>query len=135
MLTAAFARRGGGGVDVWYSLGMRVSADGTIGEVRYDGLADKTGLTSGDKLIGVNGEVFSGDSMRQAIDDAKGNTNPIHLIVQDGTQLKMIDLNYHDGQRYPALQRVDGTTDYLDEITKPLSPATVLPTPHERSGQ
>jgi predicted metalloprotease with PDZ domain len=129
MLAGAFARRGGGGVDVWYSLGMRLTGDGTVNEINYDGLADKAGLSPGDKLIGVNGEVFSGDAMRQALDNAKGNANPIHLIVQDGTALKMIDLNYHDGQRYPALQRVDGATDYLDEITKPLSAATVLPTP------
>jgi predicted metalloprotease with PDZ domain len=121
MLSAAFARRGGGGVDVWYSLGMRVNGEGTIGEVNYDGIADKAALTTGEKIVGVNGEVFSGDAMRQALDSAKGNANPIHLIVQDGTALKMIDLNYHDGQRYPALQRVDGVTDYLDEITKPLA--------------
>ena len=53
---------------------------------------------------------------------AKGNAKPIHLMVQDDTKLSTIDLDYHDGQRYPSLQRVDGTTDYLDEITKPLVP-------------
>jgi len=129
MLAGAFARRGGGGVNVWYSLGMRITGDGTVNEVKYDGVADKAALTPGEKLVGVNGEVFSPDSLRQAIDDAKGNATPIHLIVQDGTALSVIDLNYHDGERYPTLQRIDGTTDYLDEITKPLSPATVLPTP------
>jgi predicted metalloprotease with PDZ domain len=127
MLTGGFARRGGVGVNVWYSLGMRVTGDGTIGEIKYDGVSDKATLTPGEKIVGVNGQVFSADAMRQAIDDAKGNTTPIHLIVQDGTALTVIDLNYHDGERYPTLQRVDGVTGYLDEITKPLSPATVLP--------
>ena len=127
MLAVAFARRGGGGINVWYSLGLRVTGDGTINEVKYDGVADKAALTPGEKIVGVNGEVFSPDSLRQALDDAKGNTTPIHLIVQDGTALNIVDLNYHDGERYPSLQRVDGTTDYLDEITKPLSAATVLP--------
>jgi len=74
------------------------------------------------KLFGVNGLVYSADALRQALDDSKGNAKPIHLMVQDDTKLSTIDLDYHDGQRYPSLQRVDGTTDYLDEITKPLVP-------------
>ncbi len=85
--------------------------------------------TAGQKIIGVNGQVFSGDSLRQAIDDSKGNDKPIHLIVQKDTTLDMVDIDYHDGERYPTLKRVEGTPDLLDEITKPLSPATVLPTP------
>ena len=119
MLSSARGPRGGG-VNVWYSLGMRVTADGTVNEVKYDGVADKSGLSPGLKIIGVNGEVFSADALRQALDDSKGNSKPIHLMVQDETKLSTIDLDYHDGQRYPSLQRVDGTTDYLDEITKPL---------------
>ncbi len=118
----AGARGPRGGVNVWYSLGARIGADGTVTEVKYDGVADKAGLTPGLKIFGVNGEVFSADALRQALDDSKGNTKPIHLMVQDDTKLSTLDLDYHDGQRYPSLQRVDGTTDYLDEITKPLVP-------------
>ena len=118
LLNAARGPRAG--VNVWYSLGMRVTGDGTVNEVNYDGIADKAGLTPGMKLFGVNGQVYSADALRQALDDSKGNTKPIHLMIQDGTNLSTIDLDYHDGQRYPSLQRVDGTTDYLDEISKPL---------------
>jgi predicted metalloprotease with PDZ domain len=121
ILTGARGPRGGG-VNVWYSLGMRVGADGTVAEVKYDGVADKAGLTPGLKIFGVNGEVFSPDALRQALDDSKGNAKPIHLMVQDDTKLSTVDIDYHDGQRYPSLQRVEGTTDYLDEITKPLVP-------------
>jgi hypothetical protein len=31
------------------------------------------------------------------------------------------DIDYHDGERYPELERVDGTPAYLDDITKPLA--------------
>ena len=31
------------------------------------------------------------------------------------------DIDYHDGERFPSLIRVDGTPDYLDDITKPLT--------------
>ena len=30
-------------------------------------------------------------------------------------------IDYHDGERYPVLERVEGTPDYLDDITKPLT--------------
>jgi predicted metalloprotease with PDZ domain len=119
MLSGARGPRGG--PNVWYSLGMRIGADGTIGEIKYDGVADKAGLTFGLKVIGVNGEVFSADALRQALDDSKGNTKPIHLLIQDENKLTDVNLDYHDGQRYPSLVRVEGTTDYLDEITKPLT--------------
>jgi len=59
--------------------------------------------------------------MRAAIRDAKGTTEPIHLIVQVDSYVSMAEIDYHDGERYPVLQRVEGTPDYLDDITKPLT--------------
>jgi predicted metalloprotease with PDZ domain len=120
LLSSARGARGGG-VNVWYSLGLRISTEGTIVEVKYDGVSDKAQLSPGLKIIGVNGQVYSPDALRQAIDDAKGTSKPIQLMIQDDTTLRMVPLDYHDGQRYPSLQRVDGTADYLDEITKPLA--------------
>jgi predicted metalloprotease with PDZ domain len=121
MLAAARGPRGGGAVNVWYSLGFRVTGDGTLAQIKYDSLADRAQLTSGQKIVGVNGEVYSGDALLKAIDDAKGAAKPIQLLIQDETKLTMVNLDYHDGQRYPSLQRVEGATDYLDEITKPLA--------------
>jgi predicted metalloprotease with PDZ domain len=120
LLSAARGPRGGG-LNVWYSLGLRVTPDGTINQVLYNGIADKAELTPGLKIIGVNGEVFSADSLLHAIDDSKGNAKPIQLLIQDETKLTTVSLDYHDGQRYPSLQRIEGSTDYLDEITKPLA--------------
>ena len=52
---------------------------------------------------------------------------PIHLIVQGDTFVTTADLDYHDGERYPSLARVDGTPDYLDDITKPLTTPEKIP--------
>ena len=82
------------------------------------------GLTAGQiNFIAVNGNIFSGDALKAAIKDAHSNakTEPIHLIVQGDTFVTTADLDYHDGERYPSLVRVDGTPDYLDDITKPLT--------------
>jgi hypothetical protein len=39
----------------------------------------------------------------------------------------MGDIDYHDGERYPNLVRVEGTPAYLDDITKPLTKPEVVP--------
>jgi predicted metalloprotease with PDZ domain len=110
-----------GGIDVWYSIGIRITGEGSISDVRWNGPADKARLAPGQKIIAVNGNIFSGEALRTAIKDAKGKTEPIHLILQGDTFVTTADLDYHDGERYPSLVRVDGTPDYLDDITKPLT--------------
>ena len=47
----------------------------------------------------------------------------MELIVQNDTHVITVPIDYHDGERYPSLVRVNGTPDYLDEIAKPLTPA------------
>jgi predicted metalloprotease with PDZ domain len=120
---AASGSRRAGGIDVWYSIGIRVGAEGTISDVRWNGPADKAKLAPGQKIYAVNGVVFTGDGLKAAIRAAKGKTEPIHLIVQTDSFVSLVELDYHDGERYPVLVRADGTTDYLDEITKPLTTA------------
>jgi predicted metalloprotease with PDZ domain len=126
---ASTGGRRGGGIDVWYSIGIRVMGDGEISDVRWNGPADKAKLFPGQKIISVNGNIFSGDALKSAIKDAHSNakTEPIHLILQGDTFVTMADLDYHDGERFPSLVRVDGTPDYLDDITKPLTTPEKVP--------
>ncbi len=127
-LNAAESRRGSGRLNTWYSLGVRIGADGTISDVRYGGPADKAKLAPAEKILAVNGTAFSPDAVRSAIKNAKGTTEPMQFLIQQQDNVIAVSLNYHDGERYPALQRVDGTTDYLDDITKPrasITPAAV----------
>ena len=109
------------GADCWFSIGLSVRDDGSIADVRWNGPADKANLAPGEKIIAVNGQIFSTEVLPAAIRAAKGNTEPIHLIVQADSFVSMADIDYHAGERYPALERVEGTPDYLDEITKPLT--------------
>jgi len=109
------------GPNVWYSLGLRVSHEGVISDVRWEGPADTAKLHPGQKIIAVDGVIFSSDALKSAIDKAKGSKEPIHLILQSDTFVTLADIDYHGGERYPALVRVDGTPDYLDDITAPLT--------------
>jgi predicted metalloprotease with PDZ domain len=114
-------RRGGNGPFVWYSLGLQLAADGTIYDVRVGSPADKAKLAPGQKLIAVNNLVFSAEALHQAIVTAKTSTEPIHFLMQSEKYITPVSIDYHDGERYPAMVRVDGTKDYLDEITTPLA--------------
>ena len=115
------------GLNFWFSIGMRMAEDGKISDVLWNGPADKAGLVPGEKIIAVNGQIFSSDAMHDALRGAKGTTEPIHLIVQADSSVSTVDINYHDGERYPALERVDGTPAYLDDITKPLTKPETAP--------
>lgn len=124
---ASGARRGG--LNVWYSIGIRVNAEGVISDVRWAGPADKAKMAPGQKIIAVNGKIFSADVLKAAIKDARGKTEPIHFILQSDNFVTMADVDYHDGERYPSLVRVEGTPDYLDDITKPLTTPQSVPAP------
>jgi predicted metalloprotease with PDZ domain len=126
-LMSSVGSRRGGGINVWYSIGIRVSPEGIISDVRWGGPADKAQLFPGQKIIAINGNVFSADALKTAIQQAKGTTEPIHLILQADTFVTQANLDYHEGERYPTLVRVDGTPDYLDDITKPLTKPETIP--------
>jgi predicted metalloprotease with PDZ domain len=112
----------GGGINVWFSLGISLDSEGsTISDVRVGGPADKAKIFPGEKIMAVNGRVYSKDALRAAIKQAKGSSTPIHLILQNDTLVSEVDVDYHDGERYPTLERVEGTPAYLDDIAKPLA--------------
>jgi predicted metalloprotease with PDZ domain len=123
------------GLNCWYLIGLRLGSDGSISDVRWNGPADKARLAPGEKIIAVNGQIFSNDVLRAGIRGAKGNSEPIHLIVQADSFVSMVDLDYHEGERYPALERVEGIPAYLDDITKPLTTPEKAPAAPVDSGQ
>lgn len=107
------------GPDFWYSVGITITDTGVLRDVRWNGPADKARLAPGYKIIAVNGHIYSADALKDAIKAAKGTSEPIHLIVQADTFVSNFEIDYHDGLRYPALERANGTTDFMDDITKP----------------
>lgn len=108
-----------GTVDFWYSIGLRVNSAGTLGDVRKDGPADKSGLGPGMRIVAVNGRGFAPALLRTAIYDAEGNGPTIELIVENSGFYRLMKLDYHGGERYPQLQRETGVPDVLSDILKP----------------
>lgn len=105
----------------WWSIGLYVASDGRIEDVLLGSPADKAKLGPGMQIVAVNSRQYSGALLNDAIRDAKGNTNPIALIVVNTGVYKVLSLDYHDGLRYPHLERVEDTPDRLDDILKPMT--------------
>ena len=101
-----------------YSIGLQVGADGTVSDSIVGSPAFESGVSSGMKVVGVNGRVFTPELLSDAVKDAKGTAKPITLLVVVDEFYRTCTINYHDGPRYPHLVREEGKPDYLDELIK-----------------
>lgn len=101
-----------------FSLGLTVSSDGSVGEVRWDSPAFEQALTSGTRLLGVNGQTFSAESLHRAISRSFEGER-VRCLVQDGQHQREVEFNYTEGHRYPALERLPDQAPRLDWILMP----------------
>ncbi|MDB6163586.1 MAG: family peptidase [Xanthomonadaceae bacterium] len=113
---AKAASKEGGGADFMYSLGFNIDKDGRFSEVRWDGPAFRAGVGTGMQLVAVDDREYKRDSLEDAVKAAKTGKAPITLLVKDFDRYRTIALDYHGGLRYPRLERIPGTTDWLTPI-------------------
>jgi predicted metalloprotease with PDZ domain len=83
--------------------------DGRITDVLWDGPAFKMGLTVGSQAIAVGGMTYAADFIKSAIKEARNNNLPIEIQVKNGDRYRAVRFDYHDGLRYPSLERVANT--------------------------
>ena len=100
-----------------YSIGLILAEDGTVEDSYFFKPAFQVGITPGMKIIAVNGRKYSGDLLRTAIREAKGSQQPIELLVQNADYFNTYKLDYHEGEKYPLLQR-NGKPDTLADIIR-----------------
>lgn len=114
--------------DLTYSLGMVLGSDGRLVGVLWDGPAFKKEMTVGTQIVAVNGTAFDGDRFKRAISDAKQrdtisdakqNGSAIELLVKSGDRFRTVVFDYHDGLRYPHLERDGSAPARLDQILTP----------------
>ena len=91
-----------------------------------EGPADKAGVGAAMKLVAVNGRHWKPELLRGAVKFAKTDTAPIELLVENEEFFKTCKVDYHDGERYPRLERDATKPDLLTEILKPLTPAPAV---------
>ena len=108
-----------GSTDLTYSLGVSIGKGGDINDVLWDGPAFKAGLSPGMKLIGVNGKEFSGDALKDAVtESAKDKSKPVELLVKNFDEFQTLRIDYHDGLKYPHLERDTSKKDTLADLLK-----------------
>ena len=109
-----------------HSIGVTLDKDNKVTSTRWDGPAFNAGLVNGAKILAVNGDTMSEDVIKKAITAAKGTTAPIQLLMQRGDRFETVTVNYHDGLRWPWLERATPGTapNGLDRL---LAPRRALP--------
>ncbi|MET3653243.1 M61 family metallopeptidase [Dyella japonica] len=108
-----------GGANLTYSLGVSMGKAGDVVDVLWDGPAFKAGLSPGMKVIAVNGKEYSSDAIKDAVTAAaKDKNQPVELLVKNFDEYKTLRIDYHDGLKYPHLERIEGKADRLSELLK-----------------
>ena len=109
-------------VNLLFSIGIDIDdsdKDGTVMQVVWDSPAFKAKLTESAQILAVNGVAYSADVLQDAIRSAQGTHMPIELIVKTGDRYTVASLDYHDGLRYPHLERDASGPARLDDILAP----------------
>jgi predicted metalloprotease with PDZ domain len=114
-------------VDTEYSLGFFVHYPGSdnadeIAEVVVGSPAAKAGMAAGMRLVAVNGRKWTPDILREAIRDAKGKKDSIELLLENEDFFQTVKVDWHEGEKYPHLERIAGAADVLGEIAKAKAP-------------
>jgi predicted metalloprotease with PDZ domain len=102
-----------------YSIGLQLGPDGQVMDSLVGSPAFEAGITSGMKVIGVNGRVFTQQGLDDAVKATSDASSEISLLVVSDDYIRTSVVKYHGGEKYPHLVRVNEKDDYLDELIKP----------------
>jgi predicted metalloprotease with PDZ domain len=111
--------------DLRHSIGLTLGEEGVVRDIIPGAPAAEAGMAPGMKLVAVNGRRYSPALLREAIKNAKGTSTPIELLAEDREFYKTYQLDYHDGERYPHLERDESRSDLLGEIIRPRASSDV----------
>jgi predicted metalloprotease with PDZ domain len=98
---------------------LTVGKDGKISDVLWNGPAFKAGLAPGTQIIALDDVAFDPDRLKDAIRAAQHSAGAMSLIVREGDRFRTVALDYHDGLRYPHLERDPHRPALLDAILAP----------------
>ncbi len=104
-------------LDLRYSLGLTIDdKNGAIRRVAWESPAFQAKLTEGTEILAVNGLAYGSDVLKDAITAARKTTTPIELIVRSNDRYRVVTIDYHEGLRYPHLERSGEGPALLDAI-------------------
>jgi predicted metalloprotease with PDZ domain len=96
------------------SIGMILQKDGTIYEILPGSPAYDAGLGPRMTVMAVDGSAFSPERLEESI--AHPRSGRISLVVRNFATVETHEIQYAGGVKYPHLERIPGSHDYLTEI-------------------
>ncbi len=95
-------------LSLFHSLGIVIDKDNKVTGCRWDSAAFNAGVVTGAKIIAVGGIAYDQDTIKAAITAAKvggpAAARPIELVIQRGDRVQTVQVDYHDGLRWPWLE-------------------------------
>jgi len=101
----------------WASIGMDLEKDGTIFDVLPGSPAYNAGLGPKMTVVAVDGNAFSPEQLDESI--AHPRSGKITFVVRNFATVETREIEYAGGERFPHLERIPGTHDYLTDILTP----------------
>lgn len=102
------------------SLGLWIDAKGEVRSVQWNGPVFRAGLSPGARVVKVNDEPFSTPVLLAAV--ATSASRPLRIEFEYGGREKAASIPYPGGLRYPHLERIAGTHDWLSPLLQARQP-------------
>ena len=114
-----------GFADLRYSIGLLIQDDGTVLDSAPGMSGYAAGIVPGMRLTQVNGAAFSLPVLEAAV-RGTANHGKLQLQAANGSASESHSLDYHDGLKYPHLQRDPSKPDLLQRIVEPQTAKTTV---------
>jgi len=99
-----------------WSIGVNLDKDALVTDVFEGRPAARAGIGPGMTLIAVNGKRYTPDVLDAAMVEAQKSQGPIDLLVVSDDYFRTVSVPYHDGPRYPHLERAGTGSDLLSAV-------------------
>jgi predicted metalloprotease with PDZ domain len=99
-----------------WSIGLNLDKDALITDVFEGRPAAKAGIGPGMTLVAVNGKRYTPDVLDAAMVETVIAHDPIELLVVSDDYFRTVSVPYHDGPRYPHLERAGTGSDQLSAV-------------------
>jgi predicted metalloprotease with PDZ domain len=96
-----------------------VGKESKLTDVLWGGPAYTAGLTIGTQIVAVDGVTYDSERLKEIVKGAKTNNAAIELLVKNGDRYSTVRIDYHEGLRYPHLERGANVPPRLDQILDP----------------
>ena len=108
-----------GRIDECLTLGLLTDMNGIIIDAVPGTAGFKAGLGPGMRIAAVNGKTWTQDLLRDALVDSRSASAQMDMIVEHGGHLTHHQIEYHQGPKYPHLERNNSQPDRLTQILNP----------------